>query len=101
MVRDQGHNKTLEQIWQQYQVNEENDQFISNRGRGHIHHADCHFTQRLLKKKQNEDWEDTREMQETTAAKEENRATMASMYIPVYCDRLTLLHTPAPALNTC
>ena len=37
-------------IRQQYQENEEDGQFAPNRGRGYVHHADCYFAQRLLKK---------------------------------------------------
>ena len=50
MVREKECDKTLERIWQQYQENEEDGQFTPNHGRGYMHHADCYFTQRLLKK---------------------------------------------------
>ena len=50
MVRDQEHDKTLKCIQQQYQENEEDGQFAPNRRRGYMHHADCYFAQRFLKK---------------------------------------------------
>ena len=50
MVRDQERDKTLKRIRQQYQENEEDGQFAPNRGRGYMHHTDCYFAQRLLKK---------------------------------------------------
>ena len=51
MVRDQEHDKTLEHIWQQYQLNEENDQYTPTQGRGYICCADHYYTQRFLRKK--------------------------------------------------
>ena len=50
MVRDQECDKTLKGIQQQYQENEEDGQFAPNHGRGYMHHADCYFAQRFLKK---------------------------------------------------
>ena len=50
MVRDQECDKTLEHIQHQYQENEEDGQSTSNHGRGYVHHADCYFAQRFLKK---------------------------------------------------
>ena len=50
MVRDQECDKTLEHIWQQYQENEEDGQFIPNHGRGYVCCADRYFAQRFLKK---------------------------------------------------
>ena len=42
--------KTLERIQQQYQENEEDGQSAPNHKRGYVCHADCYFTQRLIKK---------------------------------------------------
>ena len=50
MVRDKECDKTLKYIWQQYQENEEDGQFMPNRGRGYMRHADHYFAKRFLKK---------------------------------------------------
>ena len=50
MVRDQECDKTLERRWQQYQENEEDGQSAPNCARGYVHHTDCYFAQKLLKK---------------------------------------------------
>ena len=50
MVRDQEHNKTLECIRQQYQESEEGGLQTPSHRRGYMHHADCYFAQRFLKK---------------------------------------------------
>ena len=50
MVRDQERDKTLECIWQQYQESEEGGPQTPSCRRGYVHHADCYFAQRFLKK---------------------------------------------------
>ena len=50
MVRDQERDKTLERIWQQYQESEEGGPQAPSHGRGYVHHADCYFAQRFLRK---------------------------------------------------
>ena len=50
MVRDQEHGNTLEHIWHQYQENGEDSQSTPNCRRGYVHHTDCYFAQRFLKK---------------------------------------------------
>ena len=54
MVRDQERDKTLERIRPQYQLNEENDQYAPNRGRGYT----CCVPRGSSRRNMNEDWED-------------------------------------------